>query len=54
MNKYEMGVIVKAGMEDEAYQAEMERVKGFIDRFGGTIEKVDEWGRLAGLRLYRR
>jgi small subunit ribosomal protein S6 len=23
----------------------MERVKGFIDRFGGTIEKIDEWGR---------
>ncbi len=45
MNKYEMGVIVKAGLEDETYQAEMERVKGLIDRFGGTIDKVDEWGR---------
>jgi small subunit ribosomal protein S6 len=45
MNKYEMGVIVKTGMEDEAFQAEMERVKGLIDRFGGTIEKVDDWGR---------
>ncbi len=45
MSKYEMGVIVKAGLDDETYQAEMERVKGLIDRFGGTIEKVDDWGR---------
>jgi small subunit ribosomal protein S6 len=45
MNKYELGVIVKADLEEEAFRAEMERVKGFIDRFGGTIEKIDEWGR---------
>ena len=45
MNKYEMGVIVKAGLDDESAKAEMERVQGLITRFGGTIEKVDEWGR---------
>jgi len=45
MNKYEMGVVVRADMEEEAFRAEMERVKGLIERFGGTIEKVDEWGR---------
>lgn len=45
MNKYEMGVIVKAGMEDEAFKAEMERVQGLVTRFGGTIDKIDEWGR---------
>ena len=45
MNKYELGVIVRVGMEEEAYQAEMERVKGLVTRFGGVIEKVDEWGR---------
>ena len=44
-NKYEMGIIIKADMEDSAFQAELERVKGFIERFGGTIEKVDDWGR---------
>ena len=44
-NKYELGVIVRADLEDETFRAEMERVKGFVDRFGGTIEKVDEWGR---------
>jgi len=44
-NKYELGVILRADMEEEAFRAEMERVKALIDRFGGTIEKVDEWGR---------
>ena len=45
MNKYELGVIVRADLEDEAFQAEMARVKGLVERFGGTIDKVDEWGR---------
>ena len=45
MNMYEMGVVLRADLEEEVYRAEMEKVKGFIDRFGGTIEKVDDWGR---------
>jgi len=45
MNKYEMGVILRADLEEEVFQAEMERVKGLIDRFGGVIDKVDEPGR---------
>lgn len=45
MNKYELGVIVKTGLEDEAFKAEMERIQGLITRFGGNIEKIDEWGR---------
>ncbi|MCL2357682.1 MAG: 30S ribosomal protein S6 [Defluviitaleaceae bacterium] len=45
MNRYEMGVVIRADLEDEAYRAELDRVKGFIDRFGGSIEKVDDWGK---------
>lgn len=45
MNKYELGVVVKPGMEEEAFRAEMERVQSLVTRFGGTIEKVDEWGK---------
>jgi len=45
MNKYELGIVVRADLEDENFQAEMTRVKGLIERFEGTIEKVDEWGR---------
>ena len=45
MNRYELGVVIRADLEDEVFRAEVERVKGFIDRFGGTIEKIDDWGR---------
>ena len=45
MNKYELGVILRADLDDETFQAEMSRVKGLIERFEGTIDKVDEWGR---------
>jgi len=45
MNKYELGVVVRADLEEETFQAEMTRVKGLIERFEGTIDKVDEWGR---------
>jgi len=44
-NKYELGVIVRADLADDALQAEMDRVKGLLDRFGATIDKVDTWGR---------
>ena len=45
MNKYELGVIIRADLDEEAYRSELDRVKGFIDRFGGSIEKIDDWGR---------
>jgi len=45
MNKYELGVVLRADLEEETFQAEMTRVKGLIERFDGTIDKVDEWGR---------
>ncbi|MCL1877224.1 MAG: 30S ribosomal protein S6 [Defluviitaleaceae bacterium] len=45
MNRYEMGVIIRADLEEDVYRAELDRVKGFIDRFGGSIDKIDEWGK---------
>ena len=45
MNKYEMGVVVKATMEEEAVKGELEKVLALIARFNGNVEKVDEWGR---------
>jgi len=44
-NKYELGVIVRADLGDEVFRAELDRVKALLERFGATIEKVDEWGR---------
>ena len=45
MNKYEMSVVFKPGMEEEAHKAEFDKVLALIERFGGTVEKVDEWGK---------
>ncbi len=45
MNKYELAVVVNAKLEDEERDAVLEKVKGYITRFGGTIVDVDEWGK---------
>ena len=45
MNKYELAVVVNAKIEDDERAATVEKVKSYIERFGGTITKVDEWGK---------
>jgi small subunit ribosomal protein S6 len=38
-------VVVRVDLPEDGHATEMERVKALIDRFGGTIDKIDEWGR---------
>ena len=45
MSKYELAVVLNAKIEDEERLAALEKVKGYITRFGGTIANVDEWGK---------
>lgn len=45
MNKYELAVVVNAKIEDDERIATIEKVKGYVERFGGTITNVDEWGK---------
>ena len=45
MNKYELALVVNAKIEDEARVATVDKVKSFIEQFGGTITNVDEWGK---------
>ena len=45
MNKYELAVVLSAKLEDDERAAAIEKVKGYITRFGGTITDVDEWGK---------
>ncbi len=45
MNKYELSVIFKPNLEEDALKAELESVQELISRFGGTIEKIDDWGK---------
>ncbi len=45
MNKYELVVVLSAKLEDEERAAALEKVQGYITRFGGTVENVDDWGK---------
>ena len=45
MTKYELAVVVSAKIEDDERVATIEKVKSYIERFGGTITNVDEWGK---------
>lgn len=45
MNKYELVLVVNAKIEDDAKVATFEKAKAYIERFGGTITNVDDWGK---------
>ena len=45
MNKYELALVVSARLEDEERAATVEKVKAYIERFGGQITNVDDWGK---------
>ena len=42
---YELAVVVSAKMEDEERAAVVDRCKALIERFGGVITEVDDWGK---------
>ena len=45
MSKYEIAVVVSAKLEDEDRNAVIEKVKGFVERYQGTVTDVDDWGK---------
>ena len=45
MKKYELAVVLKPELDEETKAAEMQKVQDLITRFGGTIEKIDDWGK---------
>ena len=45
MNKYELAVVVSAKIEDDARTAVIEKVKKTIEKHGGQITNIDEWGK---------
>lgn len=45
MNKYELAVVVTAKIEDDERAATVEKCKAYIERFGGVVTKVDDWGK---------
>ena len=45
MNKYELALVISSQVDDDAKNAALEKAKALIERFGGTITNVDDWGK---------
>lgn len=45
MNKYELAVVVSAKIEDEERAEVINKCKALVERFGGQVADVDEWGK---------
>lgn len=45
MNKYELAIVINGKVETEVKEATLEKIKGYVERFGGTISEVDDWGK---------
>ena len=45
MCKYELALVLNPALEEEAKTEEFNKVQDLITRFGGTIDKVDDWGK---------
>ena len=51
MNKYELAVVLSMKLEDEERAAAIEKVKGYITRFGGTVTNLRDSEDERGLLL---
>ncbi len=44
MQKYEMLMLLKSDLEDEAKEAELKKYTDIVASMGGNVESVDKWG----------
>ena len=45
MRNYEVVLIIHPDLDETAFNAALEKVKGWITTSGGTISKIDVWGK---------
>ena len=45
MRNYELALIVDPNLDEQAFQATVDKVQGWITEAGGVVEKVDVWGK---------
>ena len=45
MNKYELCIVFKPNLDEEALKTELDRIVDYIQNLKGTIDKVDSWGK---------
>lgn len=44
MKKYEMLLLLKSDMEEEAREAELNKYRDIVSSQGGSVESTDKWG----------
>ena len=44
MQKYEMLILLRSDMEDEAREAELKKYADIVTSMGGAVEATDKWG----------
>ncbi|MCJ7585896.1 MAG: 30S ribosomal protein S6 [Anaerolineales bacterium] len=45
MHKYELVCIIHPDLDETAFNGAIDKVKGWISDAGGTVDKLDVWGR---------
>ncbi len=45
MRKYELVCIAQPELDETAFKGVVERVSGWVNETGGSVDKVDVWGR---------
>ena len=45
MKKYQIGIVLHPKMEEAAIKEEHDAIVELIGRFGGIVDKIDNWGR---------
>lgn len=45
MRKYELVCIFQPDLDETAFNGALDKVKGWISETGGSVDKVDLWGR---------
>jgi len=45
MRSYELVCIIQPDLDETAFNGVIDRVKGWISELGGSVDKVDVWGR---------
>ena len=45
MRKYELVCVIQPDLDETAFNGVVEKVKGWVSESGGSVDKVDVWGR---------